>query len=800
MNTRTLRTVANAFAALALCIFSAKAEVVTYDGTVATIDVDTHYDVLVVSTATTVTIGQGVTLTVDELVGNAALSKAGAGTLTVKSFSANSRISASAGTVRFAAGGPTDTSAFDGAGTFFHVDASSAASLTTSGATADGKALVSQWADVRGAGHPTSAPVGGTGTTFNKPWIDAAALNGLDVLDFGSYYKIGTAEDGYGAALCWNTDSSAIREVFLVQSDAHGSRSQFLLGCKWPENNSGRTYDYHRGSSGALFNTTYSSANIRNGSIYMDGLPATAATVPSDGFHVFRLVQSGTTKASAFADDRETPGRGGIRLAEAVVLTANLDAVSSRRLEMRLQQKWLPGERTIANLSLSNSSVLTIDEGVKITAKGGTLAPTATVTGAGEARFEISAYQYSHPAKAITKVGANAVNLRASAARRVRVDEGTLSIVTAASKLTPALHLDATHTGSFTMNNGKVQYWKDIVTLNSSNEKLARQNNATQMPLRMENAQNGLAVVDFGDLYRSGRWPSANTPMNMVLSAELTTVRDVFLVVADTDDARSAVSNESLLPQFLLGHSTAYDFHRTASGQFGILNLSYGCGTSASTTLALDGASAARNAALPEGFHLVRISPASNAKVNQLCKERSGNAYGGLKYGEILLYTGAKLSDAEAADVTDYLLNKWGLPNADGTGVAYESLEVAAGATLGLPQQSSTAALSGAGTVSGDLALASGFSLKVSADAPLSVTGKLTLPASGTVEISGDVLSYANESVVTLVSAGSVAGGQSAHYTVAGDFANTRRKVQVFADAEGLKARVTHCGFVIFVR
>ena len=777
----------------------AMAEIVTYDGTAQTIGTDTHYEVLVVSAATTLTIAQGTTLTVDEYIGNATLSKAGAGTLAVKNFSANSRITATAGTVRFAAGGPTDTTVFDGADTFFHVDASASASMTTAG-TLGGNTLVSQLADIRGAGHPTASPVGGTGTMFNKPWIDAGALNGLNVLDFGTYWKTGTAEDGYGAALCWSEGSSAIQEVLIVQADAHDCRIQFLLGCKWPENNSGRTYDYHRGSSGALFNGTYSSASIRNGSIYMDGLSATAATVPSEGFHVFRLVQSGATKASAFADDRETQCRGGIRLAEAIVLTANLDAVSSRRLEMRLQQKWLPGNRPIANLSISSGATLTVDEGVKIIAKGGTLNPSAIVTGAGEAQYEVSAYQYSHPAKSVAKIGSAAVNLRASAARRVRVDEGTLSIVTAAAKLTPALHLDPTHTGTISLNGGKVQYWKDLVTLNSSSEKMARQYTATQMPLLRENAQNGLPVVDFCEIYRTGRWPSANTPMNMALSAELTTVRDAFLVVADTDDARSAVSNESLLPQFLLGHSTAYDFHRAGSGQFGILNLTYGCGANASTTLAIDGASAARNAALPEGFHLVRISPASNAKVNQLCKERSSNAYGGLKYGEILLYTGAKLSDAEAADVTDYLLNKWGLPNADHTGVAYESLEIAAGTTLGLPPYSSTAALSGAGTVNGDLALADGFSLKVSADAPLAVTGTFTLPASGTVEISGNVLSYANGDVVPLVSATAVAGVMSARYTVAGDFATDRRTVQVFADAEGLKARILHHPFIIIIR
>ena len=800
MNATTLRTLAaSAAIAAASAAIPAAAETVTYDGTAQTISSDTYYEVLVVSAATTVTVAQGVTLTVDEFIGNAQLTKAGAGTLAVKNFSANSQITASAGTVRFAAGGPTDTTVFDGADTFFHVDASAGASMTTAG-TLGGNALVSQLADIRGAGHPTASPVGGTGTPFNKPWIDAGALNGLNVLDFGTYWKTGTAEDGYGAALCWSDGSSAIQEVLLVQADAHDCRSQFLLGCKWPENNAGRTYDYHRGSSGALFNGTYSSASIRNGSIYMDGLSATAATVPSDGFHVFRLVQSGVTKASAFADDREVQGRGGIRLAEAIVLTANLDAVSSRRLEMRLQQKWLPGKRTIANLSISSGATLTVDEGVKIIAKGGTLNPSAVVTGAGEAQYEVSAYQYSHPAKSVAKIGSAAVGLRASAARRVRVDGGTLSIVTAASKLTPALHLDASHSGAVTMNSGKVQYWKDLVTLNSSSEKMARQYTAAQMPLLRENAQNGLAVVDFCEIYRSGRWPSANTPMNMALSAELTTVRDAFLVVADTDDARSAVSNERLLPQFLLGHGSAYDFHRTASGQFGILNLSYGCGTSAGTTLALDGASAERNAALPEGFHLVRISPANNAKVNQLCKERSGNAYGGLKYGEILLYTGAKLSDAEAADVTDYLLNKWGLPNADHTGVAYEALEIAEGATLGLPPYSSTAALSGAGTVNGDLALANGFSLKVSATAPLAVTGALTLPASGTVEISGNVLSYANEDVVTLISAGSVSAASSLNYVIAGDFATPKRTVKLFTDAEGLKARIFTHPFVIVVR
>ncbi len=102
--------------------------------------------------------------------------------------------------------------------------------------------------------------------------------------------------------------------------------------------------------------------------------------------------------------------------------------------------------------------------------------------------------------------------------------------------------------------------------------------------------------------------------------------------------------------------------------------------------------------------------------------------------------------------------------------------------------------------MSGDLALADGFALKVSADAPLTVSGALTLPANGTVEISGDILSYEHEEVVTLVSAGSVSAASSLNYTLAGDFATNKRTVQVFADETGLKVRIIKHPFVVVLR
>ena len=769
-------------AAIVLSATALRAEVVTWSGAAQSVTANTSIEALHVTAATTVNIASGCSLTVDELIGDAVITKAGAGTLVVKSFSANSSITATEGSVRFAAGGPTDTTVFDSANTFYHVDASVASSLTTAGTDAEGRTLVSTLADVRGAGNPTAS-----NGAYNMPWVDRSALNGKDVLDFGSF-AYGTTIAGYGATLSWSAASGAIREVLLVYADAPNTHDQFLLG-------NSNTYHYHRGENGALFNGTYSSANVRNGSIYVDGVQRTTAWVLPSGFHVIRLVQSGVTTASAFGNDRNT-ARGGMLLAEAVILNANLDALSSRRLEMRLQQKWLPAARYLANLTLEGTANLTVDEGQKFRVLGGSLAPTATVTGAGEAQFEFSEAVYSHPAKSIVKVAGSQRTVYATAARRVCVEQGRLQIVTSAAKLTPALHLDATADDSFTLSGNSVYYWNDVRGYAVGQ---ARQYTAAQEPERVSNAQNGLPVVDFGDLYLNPqRWLSANAPRNMAMTAEVSDIRDVFMVVADTDDARQYVTENNMTGQFLLGHGSAYDFHR--AGLSLLLSHSYGCGKDAGTTTELDGASCAKDAVLPEGFHLVRISPQNAVKFNQLCKERSGSMYGGLKYGEILVYKGAKLSDGEAADVSAYLLNKWGLPNASGKGVDYESVSVAQGATFVPPKASSTAALEGEGTVEGDLVLDEGCSVMVTAESPLTVTGTLTLPTAGTIDISGDPKAYKGDDVITLIAAGSVEAPANMKWTVTGTLTHSRRAIEVFADAGGLKAKIVPPGFSIIVR
>lgn len=158
----------------------------------------------------------------------------------------------------------------------------------------------------------------------------------------------------------------------------------------------------------------------------------------------------------------------------------------------------------------------------------------------------------------------------------------------------------------------------------------------------------------------------------------------------------------------------------------------------------------------------------------------------------------------EKFGVARYILDMFELlhivPNANGKGVAYESISVAKGAEFVPPKFSSTTALEGDGEIEGDLALEEGFSVKVTAGEPLTVTGKLTLPQSGTIEISGDAMAYGPNDVITLVSAGSTVAAANSAWTVIGSIAGSRRKVVAFADAGGLKAKIVLPGMTIIIR
>ena len=122
-----------------------------------------------------------------------------------------------------------------------------------------------------------------------------------------------------------------------------------------------------------------------------------------------------------------------------------------------------------------------------------------------------------------------------------------------------------------------------------------------------------------------------------------------------------------------------------------------------------------------------------------------GDYYGGLKFGEIILYP-RMLSSSEISRVEAYLARKWSGIETPGYGAAAAgSLNVASGSTLtvrGLPFE--TTSLAGGGTIYGDVTVAPGgvLSVPVSENGEigcLTVSGSAVLTGCSNLEISGRV-------------------------------------------------------------
>ena len=159
-----------------------------------------------------------------------------------------------------------------------------------------------------------------------------------------------------------------------------------------------------------------------------------------------------------------------------------------------------------------------------------------------------------------------------------------------------------------------------------------------------------------------------------------------------------------------------------------------------------------------------------------------GDYYGGLKFGEIILYP-RMLSSNEIARVEAYLARKWSGVETPGFGAASATaLNVASGATLtvrGLPFE--TSALSGGGTIYGDVTITPGGTLFVPVAANgeigcLAISGNAILTGCNTLEVSGYTRKAENGKYIVLTADSLVAGSE---WTVVGGRPKTRYMVSV---------------------
>lgn len=567
----------------------------------------------------------------------------------------------------------------------FHVDASAASTLTMNGNQ------VLEWADVSANGWVAKAP----GT---KPVLMTNALNGLPVMDFGTW--------GGGQYMLWylnnvQTSITTIRTAFIVIGSHNGgahllsdpTKDHFHRGTGINANN-----EYNPqfasskilGVSGAYGNTDWSASfNSGDVKLFVDGVPANV----EDGFNGgYQLICCSTTvdgTAGAFANDRNYEGRqGGQRLAEVIIYNRALTELERIQTEEYLTAKWFPerwdasgGDARLTDLTSSGARVLSTPETGVVSIKKlqgyGTLSKSGT-----------SALQIEDARDFLGTVALNGGGLNFAVAK-----------VPSAPASNAYFHVDASVTNSFVLNgSGGVMIWNDVRNNGRSASVTAGYNN----PTLVSNGLNGKPFVDFGAI---GSWQS------LMWSQTNNAIRAAFLVFESKSDEA-----------FLLGHNVGsiYDFHRDGARIYSYLNASRApmCGLNTINGHAVLG----KDAIMPVGFNVIAVqATAPGARASTFANDRAiGGRTGGQRLAEVIIYN-HELTDQERRDTEAYLMYKWLNRSAPGYAAASAPLvaKVAnAGGSLNIAVTGDGAAaiseLSGAGDItktgSGTLAWGNGTS------------------------------------------------------------------------------------------
>ena len=590
---------------------------------------------------------------------------------------------------------------------WFHVDASRADTLTT--VEEDGVTYVTRWNDADGGSVFATA-----GT---RPFVNTNACFGHAVVDFGSFHYPTLGVDGYGGFMNWSETDGAIREVFMVFSDTDdiadipdSLAGSFLLG-------DSDVYNFHRGVTRSLF-IAFTSDRILNGLIQIDGETRAFDYPLSDGFHLIHLRTTGNVRANAFARDRGFSW-GGQRIAEALIYNRELTEEEAGLVADYLKQKWF-GDSTVRlaeRVDVSGQSTITVPDGgvlgvgtlsvdgrVEKRGEGGFAADAVFISGTGVVAVEEGILQGGTNATSsvfgeldvadgagvgaypettldvmavngdgtLVKEGGGTVNLYGLSGGITTLDvrEGSLAFPKGTMPSGAWFHVDASRADTLTtVEEDGVTYvtrWDDAdggpISATAGTRPFV---NTTAIP--------GHTVIDFGKYH----YPTEGVEGYggyMDWNAIDTAIREVFMVVSDTDDI--AELPDRLTGNFLLGDSNEYNFHRGLNRSLFIM---FTADAIRNGLIQIDGATCGSEAPLPAGFHLVHLRTTGNVRANAFARNR-WLSWGGQRIAEAVIYN-RELTDEEAHSASLYLMGKWrssGVPAAH----TFETLQVAANATL----------------------------------------------------------------------------------------------------------------------
>ena len=600
---------------------------------------------------------------------------------------------------------------------WFHVDASRADTLTT--VEEGGVTYVTRWNDADGG------PIFATAGT--RPFVNTNALPGHTVIDFGSFHYPTQGVDGYGGFMDWSETDGAIREVFMVFSDTDDIADipdrlagSFLLG-------DSDTYQFHRGVIRSLF-IAFTADAIRNGLIQVDGETRAFDYPLPAGFHLIHLRTTGNVRANAFARDRGFSW-GGQRIAEALIFNRQLSEAEAELVADYLKQKWFGDSmvKLVDRFDVSGQSTITVPDGgvlgvgtlsvdgrVEKRGEGGFAADAVFISGTGvvsvaegilkggtnttssvfgelevadgagvganpETTLDVMAVNGSGT---FVKEGGGTVNLYGLSGGITTLDvrDGSLAFPQGTMPSGAWFHVDASRADTLTtVEEDGVTYvtrWNDA----DGGPVFAT---AGTRPFLNTTALPGHTVIDVGSYHYPAEGVQGYGGY-MDWNATDTAIREVFMVVSDTDDI--ADIPDRITGNFLLGDSDAYQFHRGLNRSLFIM---FTADAIRNGLIQIDGMACGSEAPLPAGFHLVHLRTTGNVRANAFARNR-GLSWGGQRIAEVIIYN-RELTDAEAHSASLYLTGKWrssGIP-AEHT---FDTLQVAENATLDVGERKVTAA------------------------------------------------------------------------------------------------------------